>query len=400
MSDLLGGFRVLDLTSVVVGPYCTQALGDMGADVIKVESPQGDNLRYIGPRRNRGMSSQFLGLNRNKRSIVLDLKQPRGRDVLLRLVRTSDVLVHNVRMAAIRRLGLDYPAVREANPRIVYCTINGYRQDGPYAEKAAYDDTVQGASGLAAIQARAGEAPRYVVSAVGDKTPAMVATSSILAALLYRERTGQGQAIEVPMFESMVAYVMSEHLYGAMFDPPLGPMVYDRQTSPFRRPFATRSGYICVIVYTDEQWARFFQLIGQPELRTDPRFATFERRTENIDTLYSIVDGIVATRTSEEWLSDLASIDIPAMPLNRPGEVIGDQHLAAIEFFRTVEHPTEGRIVDVGQPVVYSAAPTTVRGYAPRLGEHSREVLCQAGVTEDEIAALAEQGVIRADRHA
>ncbi len=388
----LAGFRILDLTSVVVGPYCTAALADMGADVIKVESPEGDNFRHIGPRRNPGMGSQFLSLNRSKRSVVLDLKQPQGREALLKLVATADVFVHNMRPRAIRKLRLTYAAVRQAREDVVYCSIHGFRQEGPYRDKAAYDDIIQGASGLAALQARGGE-PRYVVSAVADKTPAMVALSSILGALLCRERTGQGQEIEVPMFESMVAYVMSEHLYGNVFEPPLAPTIYPRQVSPYRRPYRTADGYVCALMYTDAQWERFFQVAGRADLLQDPRFADFGSRTDNVDAVYGLVADVLTTRTTAEWLEILERADIPAMPLNTPAEVLNDPQLQAVNFFPLVTHPTEGVLRYVGNPVVLSKTPGPPPGPAPRLGEHSVELLLEAGYSRSDVDGLIQRGV-------
>jgi crotonobetainyl-CoA:carnitine CoA-transferase CaiB-like acyl-CoA transferase len=387
--------RVLDLSSVVVGPYCTLALADMGADVVKIEPPAGDNLRHIGPRRNANMGSQFLGLNRNKRSLVLNLKQPDARQALLRLVETADVFVHNMRAQAIGRLNLTYDDVRQSNPRIVYCSIHGFLQAGPYRDKAAYDDIIQGASGLAALQARAGEAPRYVVSAVADKTPAMVAVSSILMALLNREWTGEGQEIEVPMFETMVSYVMTEHLYGHTFEPPLGPTVYSRQVSPYRRPHQTADGYLCALMYTDAQWARFFDVAGRPGLLQDPRFVDFGSRTDHIDELYALVAETMRARTTADWLAIFEQSDIPAMPLNTPDDLLRDEHLAAIDFFPIVDHPSEGALRYVGVPVVMSRTPAPFPTPAPRLGEHSQEVLGEAGYSQSEIDALVESGATR-----
>jgi crotonobetainyl-CoA:carnitine CoA-transferase CaiB-like acyl-CoA transferase len=274
----------------------------------------------------------------------------------------------------------------------VYCSIHGFQQAGPYRDKAAYDDIIQGASGLAALQARAGEAPRYVVSAVADKTPAMVAVSSILMALLNREWTGAGQAVEVPMFESMVSYVMTEHLYGHTFEPPLGPTVYSRQVSPYRRPHQTADGYLCALMYTDAQWARFFEAAGRVELGADPRFVDFGSRTDNIDALYALVAETMRARTTADWLAIFEGADIPAMPLNTPADLLHDPHLAAINFFPVVEHPSEGALRYVGTPVVMSRTPAPAPKPAPRLGEHSLEVLAEAGYAPSEIEALIASG--------
>lgn len=390
----LTGLRVVDLTTVVVGPYCTLALADMGADVIKVESPAGDTMRDIGPRRNPGMGSQFLSLNRNKQSVVLDLKKPVAREALSRLVETADVFIHNMRRPAIERLGLTYAAIASVNPRIVYCTIHGFHSAGPYHDKAAYDDTIQGASGLAAIQARNGEPPRYVVSAIADKTPAMVALSGVLATLLYRERTGRGQEIEVPMFESMTAFVMSEHLYGKTFEPPLGPTVYSRQVSPFRRPHPTADGYICALMYTNEQCDRFFRMIGRTELISDPRFLTVGSRTDNIDELYAIVGEVLRGRSTADWLRVFEDADIPAMPVNTPDDLLHDKHLRATDFFYLTDHPTEGTVRNVRYPATFSETPIPVAGPTPNLGEHTHDVLADVGFGEKELNAMVDMGAI------
>lgn len=394
MSGPLAGVRVLDFSDYVIGPFCTWILGDMGADIVKVERMAGDTLRHTGPRRHHGMSSQFLGINRSKRSIAVDLKRPEGLEAVYRLAAGCDVLVHNMRRAAAERSKLDYESVRARSPRIVHCRIAGFGDRGRYRDKPAYDDIIQAMSGLAAIQARPGEPPRYVVSAIADKTPGLMAVASIAMALYSRERTGEGQSIEVPMFETMVSYVMSEHLYGKTFEPPLGPTVYPRQISAHRKPHKTADGYISVLVYTDDHWKRFFTLAGRPELVSDSRFTSISGRTENIDTLYQIVAEVMARRTTAQWLRMLEDADIPAMPLHTPDTLLEDPHLADVGMFSMIEHPTEGQLRDLGVPVTFSGTPARPSRVQPTLGQHSGELLAEAGYRREEIEALIESGVV------
>ncbi|MCC7288027.1 MAG: CoA transferase [Burkholderiaceae bacterium] len=376
----LAGVTILDLTSVLLGPFATLQLADMGADVIKVESPEGDVMRYAGPSRHRGMSPIFLNVNRNKRSIVLDLKQDEDRHSLLALARRADVFVHNMRPHAIRLLDLGYEALRAVNPRIIHCTAIGFGRGGRYGDDAAYDDVVQGASGLAASQAHLAGEPQYVASAICDKSGGMAAALAISAALFARERSGVGQEIEVPMYEVMVANVTAEHLYGATFEPPLGPAVYPRQTSRHRRPYRTQDGYISVMVYTDKQWAEFFRLIGREDLIGSPRFDSITSRTENIDEAYSMVADAVAQKTSAQWLASFKQASIPACPVNTVQDLMSDPHLSDVAMFNEVEHPSEGRIRQVKSPFFFSATPVVTRRLAPRLGEHTVEVLAEFGV--------------------
>ena len=258
----LSGLRILDLTSVAMGPYAMQTVGDLGAEVIKVEPPQGDITRHLAPGRHAGMSPLFLQLNRSKRSVVLDLKDPAGRDALLQLARGADALVCNVRPAAMARLGLDYEAVAAVSPKIVYCSLVGFGQSGPYARRAALDDLIQGGSGLAALAARQDGEPHYAPGWIADQSVGLVATYALLAALLHRERSGQGQAIEVPMFETMAQYMLTPHLYGKTFRPPVGGTGYPRIFA--RRPFKTLDGHLGATAYAPAHWHAFFDIIGRP----------------------------------------------------------------------------------------------------------------------------------------
>ena len=392
----LEGVKVIDMTSVLMGPYATQTLGDYGADVIKVESPEGDITRQIGPARHSDMGPIFLNANRSKRSISLDLKKPAGRDALLRLAATADVLVYNVRPQAMARLKLDYESVAAVNPRIVYAGMFGFGQDGPYAAKPAYDDLLQGGSGLSHLIARAGDGtPRYVPTALADRVVGLSAVGAILASLLHRDRTGQGQRVDIPMFETMVGFVMGDHLGGLTFEPPLDQGGYARQMSPDRRPYRTSDGYISVIVYNDKQWNSFFDVTGRDDLRADPIFATFAGRLANIDIVYGELGRIFATRPTAEWMKLLVDADIPTMPVHDLLSILHDPHLVETNFFPIAEHPTEGAIRSMRVATAWSETPATPSRLAPGLGEQSREILSEAGFKPEEIAQLLNDNVVR-----
>lgn len=394
----LKGFRILDMTSVLMGPTATQLLGDMGADVIKVEAPDGDLIRQVGPARNPGMGALYLNANRSKRSICIDLKTAEGRDLLLRLAGDADALVYNVRPRAMARLGLDYEAVSAANPRIVYAGLFGFDQAGPYAAKPAYDDLIQGASGLAALIARAGDGvPRYVPSAVADRVVGLMAVGVICATLLERERSGLGQRVDIPMFETMTAFVLGDHLGGLSFEPPLDGGGYARHLTPERRPYATRDGHICALLYNDAHWQRFLLRVGEAALADDPRFATLASRLQNIDHVYGALRRIFLERTTRDWLELLDELDIPAAPYNDLPGILDDPQLRASDFFQRAVHPSEGPIRTMRIPARWSRTAPSVGRLAPRLGEHGIEVLHEAGLAEKDIAQLLDAGAVRVD---
>ena len=395
MPGPLAGVRVLELATVVLGPWACQILGDLGADVIKVEPPGGDSNRQVGPRRSPDMGALFLNCNRNKRSVVLDLKHPDGRQAALRLAARADVLVHNHRPAALARLGLAYDAVRAVNPSIVYCGTYGYGRDGPYRDRPAYDDSIQAAAGLAMLQAGALGEPRFVPTILADKTTALAVVSAVNAALFHRERTGEGQEIEVPMFETLVSFVMAEHLWGGTFEPPAGPLGYSRLLSAERRPLRTADGYLAVLPYLDQHWRAFCEVAGRTEWLADPRFQVLPSRIEHIDDLYRLLAGVMVTRSTAEWLETLGPAGVPAVRLSRLEDLLDDEHLRATGFWTFAEHPTEGRLRLPAHPSRFSATPADVRRLPPRLGEHTREVLTEAGFGESEIEGLIGGGAAR-----
>lgn len=388
-SGPLAGVKILDLSSVVMGPYATQVLGDLGADVIKVEPPSGDNMRAVGPMRHTGMGHLYLHLNRNKRSIVLDLKTDAGRQACLKLAESCDALLYNIRPKAMARLGLSYDALTARNPRLVYVGAYGFSEAGPYAGRPAYDDLIQGQTGIAHLfSQQSGDVPRYAPLTLADRAVGLHVAIALVSAVLHARAQGQGQSVEIPMFEGMAHMVLGDHLGGATFDPPLGPTGYARLLAAHRRPYATADGYLSLLIYNDKHWRNFFALIGQPELAQDPRFCTHTARAQHIDEAYAFVAEIMRTRTSAQWLADLTQADIPAARLYSVDDLIDDPHLRATGFICDQDHPTEGRLRTPAPLGHYAGTPTAIRRPAPRLGEHSREILREAGCTETEIDAL------------
>ena len=394
MPGPLHGVRILDLTTVVMGPFATQILAELGADVIKIETHEGDNMRHVGPLRNAGMGHLYINLNRGKRSLVLDLKQPEGREALMRLVPDADALVYNVRPSAMARLKLAYEDVRAVNPRLLYVGCYGYSERGPYAGRAAYDDLIQGATGLPWLVSREGaDAPRYVPVNLADRVTGLHVVYAVTAALFQRERSGQGQSVEVPMFESITHFVLGDHLAGLSWDPAIGPTGYPRLAH--RRPYATSDGYLCVLVYNDKQWKSFLEAIGRAELWDDPRFNSHGRRAKHIDEVYEVLAGIMKTRSSAQWMELLDRADIPFARLNKPEETVADAHLNESGFFVTEEHPTEGRMRAMRTPTDWSVSKPDMPAPALPLGAHSAEVLREAGYSDAQIEQLAARGVTK-----
>lgn len=391
----LAGVRVLDLTSVVMGPFATQILASLGADVIKIESPDGDNMRHVGPMRNAGMGHIFLHGNQGKRSVVLDLKQPAAKRVALLLAEQCDVLISNIRPKALARLGLDHESVRARNPRVIHVSAVGFDPNGPAAGKPAYDDLIQGAAGIPwLMQQYTGGEPLYAPVTMADRVTGLHAVYAVTAALYARERTGLGQAVVVPMFEALTQFVFGDHLGGATFDPPLGGPGYARLLTRHRRPYRTADGFLCVLIYNDKHWRNFFAAIDDPDrMVRDARFATHRARADHIDAVYAEVSALMRTRTTAQWQQLLTAADIPNTPMNSLQDLADDPHHAATGFMRTVEHPTEGRLRTTGTPTRYSATPTPAElRAAPRLGEHTLDVLQALGLSASEIAAMRASG--------
>jgi len=388
MSGPLAGVKVLELTSVVLGPWACQMLADMGADVIKVEPPRGDSNRSLGASRNPGMAALYLTCNRNKRSIVLDLKDPAAKAVALQLVKSVDVVIHNNRPQTMTKLGLDYAALKAINPKLIYCGTYGYGKDGPYGERGALDDSIQAVSGIAMLNEMVLGEPRYLPTVVCDKTTAMQVVSAVAAALYARERTGEGQEIEVPMFETMVYFTMAEHLWGMTFEPPIGGPGYTRLMSHHRKPYRTKDGYIAILPYLDAHWTSFCKLSGRLDLLDDPRFRTLSDRVTNIDDTYQETAKTMLTRTTAEWLKIFGDTSVPTIVVNTLEGLKDDPHLKAVGFWQEVDHPTEGRLRMTRYPVAFSKTPADVRRLPPRLGEHTAEILRETGMAQAEIDAL------------
>ena len=375
----LDGVRVLDLTTVVMGPTATQILGDLGADIIKIEAPDGDSMRRVGPFRHAGMGPLFLQANRNKRSVCLDLKTPEGRDAALLLAADCDVMVSNVRPQAVRRLGLHYDAVREVNPGIIHVSAVGYGEGGPSSGLPVYDDLTQAASGISGLFLAIDGTPRYAPVNMCDRIVGLYLALSITAALHHRQRTGEGQSIEVPMFETMAQFVLGDHAGGRAFVPPIGPPGYGRLMSRHRGPYRTLDGWLAVVVYTDSHWRTFSALAGSAGLlESDARFADLQARTAYAEVCGQYLADTLATRTTDAWIAALREADIPCSKVNTLDELYDDPHLNAVGLFCDVEHPTEGLLRQARFPVRFSASPAQVRTQAPLKGEHTDEVLAQA----------------------
>ena len=390
MSGPLKGLKIIELTSVVLGPWAAQILADMGAEVIKVEAPFGDSNRQLGASRNPNMAALYLSNNRNKRSLVLDLKQASARDALLKIIKDCDVFLHNNRPQVMTKLKLEDNDIKSVNENIIYCGTYGYSKDGPYGEKGALDDSIQAASGIAALNELVLGEPRYLPTVVADKTTAITVVYSILAALFHRERTGSGQEVEVPMFETMVSFVMAEHLWGEVFEPPLDKAGYTRLMSHHRKPYKTKDGYIAVLPYMNNHWKTFCEKAERQDLIEDDRFKNLSSRVENIDDTYSETGKILSTKTTQEWLDIFADTKVPVIVVNSLDDLFTDPHLEAVGFWQDFDHPTEGKLKMPGFPAKFSKTPATIRKHAPNFGEHSLEILAEAGSDKETIKQMIE----------
>ena len=390
-SGPLAGITVLDLTSVLYGPYASQTLGDWGAEVIKIEPLTGDTWRYSGQFRNRGMTGQFMAVNRNKRSLALDLKQPDGKAVLQRLIAKADVLLTNIRPAALARLGFGYEACQQINPRLVYAAATGFGQDGPWAARPAFDEVIQASSGFASAMGSDDE-PAFVPSLVADKICGLTLVGAVSAALLHRERTSKGQMVEVPMLETITAFNSIEMLGGHAFDPPIGPAGYKRMKE--RRPVRTKDGWLTMLPYSGENWCIFFEAVGHPECIEQFAVRDSVARAQNIDQIYNKMAEIAITRTTAEWEELLLRIDVPHAAFAKITEIAEQPHLKAVGMIATLDHPSEGKIRQARPSARFSDTPAEIRRMPPRLGEHSRAILREAGFTEQDVASMIEKKVV------
>jgi len=390
-SGPLAGITVLDLTSVLYGPYASQTLGDWGAEVIKIEPLTGDTWRYSGQFRNRGMTGQFMAVNRNKRSLALDLKQPDGKAVLQRLIAKADVLLTNIRPAALARLGFGYEACQQINPRLVYAAATGFGQDGPWAARPAFDEVIQASSGFASAMGSDDE-PAFVPSLVADKICGLTIVGAVSAALVHRERTGKGQMVEVPMLETITAFNSIEMLGGHAFDPPIGPAGYKRMKE--RRPVRTKDGWLTMLPYSGENWCIFFEAVGHPECIEQFAVRDAVARAKNIDQIYNKMAEIAITRTTAEWEELLLRIDVPHAAFAKITEIAEQPHLKAVGMIATLDHPSEGKIRQSRPSARFSDTPAEIHRMPPRLGEHSRAILREAGFTEQDVASMIEKKVV------
>ncbi len=386
------GLKVVDLTTVFVGPYSTQLLADMGAEVVKVEAPDGDLTRLTGPSSNPGMAASFLQLNRNKRSLGLDLKTEGGAAVLRKLIAEADVFVHNMRPEPLARLGFTYKDVQAFNPGIVYCNIWGFGADGRYAGRAAFDDIIQGVSGLVALEGFGGKPPRFVPMLIADKVTGVMAAFAMAGALYHKLKTGEGQEIETPMFETMTSFAMIEHLAGAGFEPPLGPPGSERHAKPMRFPIATKDGLMCILASSDKHWRGLTKAGGRPELADDPRYKDRRSRLARREEVIALTTEMAKTRTTREWVDELAEAGVPCMHINSLEEVVTDPHLADVGFFKEYDHASEGRIRLMRPPYMLSKSPAEIRTLPPRFGEHTAEVLAELGYDAKTVAAMLAAG--------
>ena len=391
----LKGIKIIDASSILMVPYCTRLLADMGAEIIKVETLSGDNTRYIGPSINKGMAAVFLNINRNKKSISVDLKSADGRLIIYKLIKKSDVFVSNIRKASLEKLKLTHTDFIKINPKIITANAVGFSSKGPYAGLPAFDDTIQAISGMAAYQQTYSDQPSYTSGATADKVTGLMLGMSILSALFNREKNGEGTELEVPMMETMVDFTLVEHLYGYNFLPPKAPPIYPRQSSPNRKPYKTLDGYIAVLPYSDDQWLRFFSIIKKENILENPKFCSLEARNQNIDELYNILSKELKKRNTSFWIKNLREQDIPATKVNFPKDLFEDEHLERTNFFKVQDHPTEGKLLYPSFPVEFNKVETSESLHAPSLGENTKKILTDLGYSEFEIESFVSKGTIK-----
>ena len=391
----LEGITILDLSSILMVPYCTRILADLGADVIKIESLVGDNTRYIGPYENKSMGAVFLNLNRNKKSVSVDLKTPKGKEIIFNLIKKSDVFISNIRKSALSRLGFDHKTFVKYNDKIITAFAVGFSSDGPYRDLPAYDDIIQAASGMASYQEAYSDQPSYTSGATADKATGLMLALSVVSSLFKRNKDNKDLEVEVPMFETMVDFTLVEHLYGYNFLPPKDEPVYPRQSSPNRKPYETKDGFIAVLPYNDEQWLRFLKFIKKEHLIKTKKFSTLENRNKNVDELYSLLVKELKKEKTNFWIKKLREIDIPSMKINKPKDLFIDEHLKKTNFFKTYKHSTEGDLMYPQLPVYFNNERDNESKFeAPNLGNKTKEILIDLGYDKNEIENLRKEKVI------
>ena len=391
----LEGITILDLSSILMVPYCTRILADLGAEVIKIESLEGDNTRYIGPYENKSMGAVFLNLNRNKKSVSVDLKTPKGKEIIFKLIKKSDVFISNIRKSALSRLGFDHKTFLKYNDKIITAFAVGFSSNGPYRDLPAYDDIIQAASGMASYQEAYSDQPSYTSGATADKATGLMLALSVVSSLFKRNKDNKNLELEVPMFETMVDFTLVEHLYGYNFLPPKDEPVYPRQSSPNRKPYKTKDGFIAVLPYNDEQWLRFLKFIKKEHLIKTKKFSTLENRNKNVDELYSLLVKELKKEKTNFWIKKLREIDIPSMKVNKPKDLFIDEHLKKTNFFKTYKHSTEGDLMYPRLPVYFNNERDNESEFeAPNLGNKTKEILIDLGYDKNEIENLRKEKVI------
>jgi crotonobetainyl-CoA:carnitine CoA-transferase CaiB-like acyl-CoA transferase len=394
MPGALDGLKIVDMTVVALGPYATMLLAEQGAEVIKVESPEGDTTRHVGPSKvTPGMGPHHMFVNRSKRSLCLDLKQPAARAALLKVLAGADALVYSIRPQAMARLGLGYEAVRAVNPGICYVGACGYTSDGPYGHLPAYDDAIQALSGVAALMGGDGT-PHYAPTVMADKTTGLMLAYGALCALMHKVRTGEGQRVEVPMFETMVSWLSLEHLWERTFRDD-GPLGYPRALAPSRKPYRARDGWLAILPYTDRHWRKFFEIAGRPDIMEDPRFGSMNARSRHVEEMYALIESLAPRKTVAEWVAALEAAEVPCMPVKSLEQLFDDPHLAWRGLFQKTRHHSEGEVTTLAPPITFAATPSVHTRGAPLLGEDSVAVLREAGVSDADIAALLQSGAMR-----
>ena len=391
----LEGITILDLSSILMVPYCTRILADLGADVIKIESLVGDNTRYIGPYENKSMGAVFLNLNRNKKSVSVDLKTLKGKEIIFKLIKKSDVFISNIRKSALSRLGFDHKTFLKYNDKIISAFAVGFSSNGPYRDLPAYDDIIQAASGMASYQEAYSDQPSYTSGATADKATGLMLALSVVSSLFKRNKDNKDLELEVPMFETMVDFTLVEHLYGYNFLPPKDEPVYPRQSSSNRKPYKTKDGFIAVLPYNDEQWLRFLKFIKKEHLIKTKKFSTLENRNKNVDELYSLLVKELKKEKTNFWIKKLREIDIPSMKVNKPKDLFIDEHLKKTNFFKTYKHSTEGDLMYPRLPVYFNNERDNESEFeAPNLGNKTKEILIDLGYDKNEIENLRKEKVI------